>query len=88
MKTEVVKERTYYAPVFFKDRDGRCSLLTRHFEWRQGKKLRLYASGYSTVEFANEEALGVSMLALEGDWAELPAEADGNPRYVPEEFRL
>lgn len=86
MRTEIVKERTYYSPTFFKDDDGKCTLLTRHYQWRQGKRLRLHATSDAVV-FPTEQALATSLLGLP-KWRELPEEADGNPQFVPEEFRL
>jgi hypothetical protein len=84
----VVLDKTYYAPVFF--RDGRYSktpdrvtLLIRRYRVTQGAKRRRLGIKSDAKIWPNEDAMAADLLQL--DWTELPDEADGNPRYVPDE---
>jgi hypothetical protein len=93
---DLVHEGTGYLGTFFRgeygdasrpedQRSPKCVLLTRHY------RLTRSASGKLNVhvktdghEFPDEAAM---VAAIEGGgWFELPAEADGNPQYVPPEF--
>ena len=89
--SEVVRDQLYYLGTYLKDdkyepTTGTCTLLTRRFYVTRSPKgnLRLHRKT-EAVEFPSEDAM---VEAIEdGGWIELPEEADGNPSYVPEEFR-
>lgn len=86
---ELVLDRTYYAPVFFREARGsqtpdRVTLLIRRYCVTQGPKgrRRLKIDTDAKV-WPSEDAMASDLLRL--DWTELPDEADSNPRYVPDE---
>jgi hypothetical protein len=84
----VVLDKTYYAPVFFRDNPlswtpERCTLLIRRYLVTQGPKQRRLKIDTDAKVWPDEDAMVADLLRL--DWAELPEEADGNPRYVPDE---
>lgn len=84
-RREVQRQR-YYLGTYLQDRDDEwVTLLIRDFSIRVGKgKLYRYVTT-DALRFPNAEAM---VEAIEsGGWKELPPEADGNPRYVPNEFR-
>jgi hypothetical protein len=89
-KSEVVKTGWFYLPTFLKDgkyepKTGTCTLLVRRFELRRGPSGRERVNGHTdALSFPDEDAM-VAWID-EHDATELPQEAEGNPRYVPEGF--
>lgn len=81
---------TYYAPTYFVDRDrsalgsdrpGSCTLLVRTFE-SSGTKGTIKLSAWT---FDGEDALGRHLID-HPELRELPAAADGDPDFVPDEL--
>lgn len=86
--SNLILDETYYSPVFFRDNPRsdnpeRCTLLIRRYRVRQGSKRPWLNIKSDAKVWSNEDAMGADLLQL--DWKELPEEADGNPRYVPDE---
>jgi hypothetical protein len=86
----VVLDKTFYAPVFFREwryseSPDRVTLLIRRYRVTQGPKRRRLAIDSDAKVWPNEAAMVSDLEHL--DWEELPDEADGNPRYVPETLR-
>lgn len=89
-RSEVLHEEIGYLPTYLVNDgpggDGVCTLLVRHY-----KVVRTPKGNYHThvktdaMEFVNAAKL-VDWIELVGA-KELPPEADGNPRFVPEELR-
>jgi hypothetical protein len=95
--TEIIREGWFYLDTYHEgeygdahrrpeDRSPKCTLLIRRAQLRRGPSGRVRAViDTDAIEFEDKDA----MLAWieEHDATELPAEADGNPQYVPEGFR-
>jgi hypothetical protein len=88
--TELLKAGWYYLGTYFKDDQradstGTVTLLARHYEVRRGKTgiVRLYQESKG-FDFPDDDAM-VEWIE-EHDAIELPAEADGDPHFIPEEF--
>jgi hypothetical protein len=84
----LILDKTYYAPVFFRDNrlsrtPDRVTLLIRRYRVTQGPKQRRLKIDTDAKVWPNEDAMVADLERL--DWTELPDEADGNPRYVPDE---
>lgn len=96
--TVVEREGWFYIGTYFQgdygdaslkpeDRSPKATLLVRRFQLRRGPsgKLRT-AIDLDALEFPDDAAM---VAWIEENVAEeLPAEADGHPRYVPEGFRV
>jgi hypothetical protein len=95
--TEIVKEGWFYLDTYFQGdygdahrkpelRDPKCTLLVRRVQLRRGPSGRTRTViDTDAMEFPDEAAM-VAWIESSGA-EELPPEADGNPQYVPEEFR-
>jgi hypothetical protein len=87
--SKTLKEQTYYDGTYFAEKqpgDTRCTLLTRHYhkyEIPSGRTVTAVKT--DSVTYATPEDMAYAI--EHGGWIELPKEADGNPMYVPEEFR-
>lgn len=84
----VVLDKTFYAPVFFREwrfseSPDRVTLLIRRYRVTQGPKRRRLAIDSDAKVWPNEAAMVFDLEHL--DWEELPDEADGNPRFVPKQ---
>lgn len=100
--SELVKEGTYYGPVFFQEPEdsgrvdiygnskaGACTLLLKHYRLTRTARGHLRLNQRSEgVDFPDEGAMQDAI--EEGGWIGLPAEAQEGgrfARYVPEEFQ-
>lgn len=86
MKSEIVKDKMFYLPTLIQDsEDGPFSVFVRRYIARRGPKSgKVRVSIESDVwRFEDPTALAKGVEGL----TELPEEADGNPRFVPDEFR-
>jgi hypothetical protein len=86
MKAEIVKEQTFYEHMLIKDSDdGPFSLFVRRYTARRGPK-----TGKVRVQIQRDVQVFDDPDSLERgtrDMRELPAAAEADLGYLPEEFR-
>lgn len=96
-KSTLLMQGRFYLPTFFQgdygdasrrpeERSSKCVLLIRDIRlWRTPKGKRRLDIKTAGLEFPDEQAMNA---AIEEQGMEpLPPEADGNPRYLPVEYR-
>lgn len=86
MASEVVERQTWYLPTYLANKhDAGVTLLTKQYEIRRTPKgnVRLQVKT-AAPDFPSVDEMVAAI--TDGGWRELPAEADGVPRYVPDEI--
>lgn len=86
---KTIKEQTYYEPIYFAEKspsDDRCTLMTRHYRKYvvDSGKIHTTVKVDATV-YDNEQEMAKAI--EEGNMLELPKESDGNPLFVPADFK-
>lgn len=91
-RSTIEREGWFYLPTFLRDdkydhSPGTCTLIVRHAELRRTYTGNLrVALETDALDFPDDDAM---YAWIERHDAEaLPTEAEGNPRYVPEDFRI
>jgi hypothetical protein len=90
--TIILKDGWFYLPTFLKN--GKyypdpetCTLLVRRVQLRRGPSGRLRTVlALDAPRFPNEDEM--ARWIREHHAEELPPEADGDPRFIPEEYRV
>ena len=87
--SKTIKEQTYYESTYFSEKDpndDRCTLMTRHYSMYSTPGGNVLTSVHmDATEYPNEDAM-VEDIKARG-MQELSNEADGNPQYVPAEYK-